>query len=437
MKGPSYSVLDIAHLEQGGIERHAPLQVGSFGLPENPILGRESKMKIAFIGARGVPHGYASAEQLALNVGKRLVARGHEFTVYCHKNLFTEQYPYHEGIKRIFIPTIEHKLFGQLIQATLSGIHSIFSDYDVVHVHCLTNTYQSILPWLIRRNIVINVDGQEWDNPKWPKSVRHIFFKSAVYVTLAMCEEIITDANGMYDLYMKRYNRPSTIIEYGADIIDTRRPEVAEKYGLSSKGYFFYAARLVPSNQTDRIVHAFVKSHSQRVLAIAGGGSYESEFYKTLGRIDDKRIKFLGLVSNQQDMEQLYANAYAYLHGSTLGGINSGIVRPMGAGCPVLAFDTPFNREALELPDGKLCGRLWGNDDELVRLVELIDSAPDMVQELSALSMQQIRRSFSWDMIADQYEVFYRGFVERWTQERVRKEVSDIKEFYQSNNSRS
>ena len=53
-------------------------------------------MKIAFIGARGIPHGYSSAEQIALNVGKRLVDRGHQFTVYCRSNLFEDKTPTHE-----------------------------------------------------------------------------------------------------------------------------------------------------------------------------------------------------------------------------------------------------------------------------------------------------------------------------------------------------
>ncbi|GAF74323.1 unnamed protein product [marine sediment metagenome] len=387
-------------------------------------------MRIAFIGARGVPHGYCSTEQIALQVGKRLVARGHDFTVYCRSNLFKDRSPTYEGIRRIFLPTIEHKIFGQLIHGLLAGVHSIFCDYDVMHFQCLTNTYQSILPWLLRRNIVFNVNGQEWENPKWPKILRHIFFKSTVYITLAMCKEIITDAKGMYDIYVERYKRPSTIIEYGAEIIQSTNPTILEQYNLSSKQYYFVAARMVPSNQIDVIVKAFKRSGSSKILAIAGGGDCRSEFYQSLKRNAGNQVKFLGLISDQGHIDNLYANAYAYLHGASLGGVNSALIRPLGAGCPALVFDTPFNREVLEMNDKKSCGVLWKNLDELAQGIRYFDNNSNLVKELSRLGIIQIKRNFTWDLVADQYEVFYKGFIERWPVEKVRREVAAQKEKY-------
>jgi len=381
-------------------------------------------VKIAFVGARGIPHGYSSAEQIALHVGKRLVGRGHEFTVYCRTGLFKDKSSNYEGIHRVFLSTYEHKLFGQIIHGFLSGIHTIFCDYDVVHIQCLTNTYQSILPWLFKRNIVINVDGQEWENPKWPKALREVFFKSTVYLSIAMCREIITDADGMYDFYLKQYKRPSTIIEYGTDIINSSDPTILKQYDLSPKGYYFVAARMVPSNQIDVIVDAFKQSGSKRILALAGGGDFKSRFFQRLKEKTGERVRFLGLISDQTHMNELYANAYAYLHGATLGGVNSALLRPLGAGCPALAYDSPFNREVLEMGNQKLCGLVWMNIDELSEGIRHVDRTPGLVQELSGLSVKQIRRKFTWDLVADQYEVFYRGYLEKWPVEKIRSEVA-------------
>jgi glycosyltransferase involved in cell wall biosynthesis len=387
-------------------------------------------MKIAFVGARGIPHGYSSAEQIALNVGKRLVARGHDFTVYCRSHLFKDRLPNYEGVRRVFLPTVEHKLFGQLIHGFVAGLDSIFCDYDVVHFQCLTNAYQAILPWLLRRNVIINVDGQEWDNPKWPKAVRHLFFKSAIYVTLVMCREIITDAEGMYDIYVDRYGRQSTIIEYGTEIVRSTDPAILDQYGLSPKEYYFVAARIVPSNQIDVIVEAFKRSGSSRTLAVAGGGAYGSKFYQRLRQTAGDRVKFLGLISDQACMNELYANAYAYLHGASLGGVNSALLRPLGAGCPALAYDTPFNREVLEMRGRKPCGIIWGDLDALVQGIQSLENDAGLVEELSRLSVAQIKRNFTWDLVADQYEVFYRGFVEKWPVEEIRNEVAAQKEKY-------
>jgi glycosyltransferase involved in cell wall biosynthesis len=387
-------------------------------------------VKIAFIGARGIPHGYSSAEQIALNVGKRLVARGHEFTVYCRSNLFEDHSPMYEGVRRIFLPTIEHKLLGQIVHGFVAGTHSVTQDFDVVHFQCLTNTYQSVLPWLVRRNIVINVDGQEWDNPKWPKTMRHVFFKSAIYVTLGMCTEIITDAQGMYDIYVDRYRRPSTIIEYGTEIVTPRRPEILQQYGLSPKNYYFVAARIVPSNQIDKIVEAFNQASSDKLLAIAGGGAYGSEFYRNLMAAAGDRVKFLGMISDQDHVNELYANAYGYLHGASLGGVNSALLRPLGAGCPALAYDTPFNREVLQMREGVYCGSIWTDVESLAAGIRHFDTAKDTVADYSRLSVEQIRRNFTWDLVADQYEVFYRGFLEKWPVEQIRSEVAAQKNRY-------
>jgi glycosyltransferase involved in cell wall biosynthesis len=389
-------------------------------------------MKIAFIGARGIPHGYSSAEQLSLQVGKRLVARGHEYTVYCRSNLFEDKSPYYEGIRRLFLPTIEHKIFGQFAHGLLSGIHSVSRDFDIVHFQCLTNTYQSIIPWLIKRNAVVNVNGQEWDNPKWPRPLRHLFFKSAIYLTLWMQENFITDAVGMYQIYLERYGRKSTIIEYGAEIVVPQKPDVLKHYGLAPNEYYFVAARIVPSNQIDKIVYAFKNSLSKKMLAIAGGGAYGSEFYEELRRKAGDRVRFLGMISNQGHINELYANAYGYIHGASLGGINSALLRPLGAGCPALAYETPFNREVLEIEPGRLCGRIWRDPSELEEGIKFFDKNPQKIKEYSRLSVTQIKRKFNWDLVADQYETFYKGILEKWAPEKLQREVAAQKEKYAS-----
>jgi len=381
-------------------------------------------MRIAFIGARGIPHGHSSAEQIALQVGRRLVQRGHEFTVYCRRNLFHDRSPTYDGVRRVFLPTVEHKLLGQVLHGFLAGAHAASRSYDVVHAQCLTNTFQSVLPWLIRRNVVINVNGQEWDNPKWPRTLRHVFFKSAARATLLMCREIITDAEGMRAIYRDRYGRESTVIAYGAEVVQPQDPTILARYGLEPRGYYLVAARLVPSNQIRTIVDSFSAAGTGRVLAIAGGPDPGSAYYQALRTAAGPSVRFLGLISDQAHMNELYANAYAYLHGATLGGINSALLRPLGAGCPALAADTPFNRQVIEREDGADCGLTWKDGNELCRAIRRFEDDAEFVEGLRARCRRQIRENFSWDLVADQYEVFYRGFVERWPAERIRAEVA-------------
>ena len=109
-------------------------------------------MKIALIGARGIPDHYASAEQLVRHVGKYLVSRGHEFTVYCHAYRFDDRAPEWNGIKRIFVPTVrDSKYLTQPIHALLSSVDTLRRDFDLVQIQFLNNAFQSVIPRLFGR----------------------------------------------------------------------------------------------------------------------------------------------------------------------------------------------------------------------------------------------------------------------------------------------
>lgn len=388
------------------------------------------RLNIGFIGARGIPHGYCSTEQIALNVGTRLAQRGHQFTVYCRKHLYEDRSPEYRGVRRVFLPTNEHKIFGQVIHASLSGFHAITQSYNIVHVQCLTNAIQAMIPWVFGKRVICNVDGQEWENPKWPKRPREAYFGLAARAAMMVSREIITDAQGMYDIYMKRHNRPSTIIAYGAEIVTPQKPERIAELGLKPKEYYFIAARLVPSNQIAILVDAFKKSGSKKILAIAGGGHNNSDYYLKMKENAGDRVKFLGLVSDQSLMDELYANAFGYLHGPYLGGINSALLRPLGAGCPAIAYNSVFNREVLDMPDGTLCGIPWETEEDIIKGIQRLESDPAEAARLSRDSVRQIRACFTWDLVADQYEIYYRGVLDKWPGEKIRQAVADCKRSY-------
>jgi glycosyltransferase involved in cell wall biosynthesis len=384
-------------------------------------------MKIALIGARGIPHHYASAEQLVRHLGKYLVSRGHEFTVYCYSHLFEDHSPTYQGVRRIFVPTIDHKYLGQIIHATLSSIDVLRRDVDIVHFQFLNNSFQSLLPFLAGKRIITNVDGQIWDDPKWPKPARHVFFKSAARVAMAVSDQIVTDAIGIYDIYKSEYGKESAIIEYGADIRRPSEPQRLAKYGLEPRSYYFVAARLVPSNSADLIVDAFKRSGSERRLVIAGGQAFGSEWYERLRQTAGDRVTFLGPVADQDDLEELYCNAYCYLHGATLGGINSALLRPLGCGITALALDTVYNREVLEMRDGSLCGMLWRRDTEdLVEQIRMIDRDPALALELGTRAQDRIREAFTWERIGRQYELFYEMVLARRPISEIRDAVAAV-----------
>src|SRR5208283_2083418 len=90
------------------------------------------------------------------------------------------------------------------------------------------------------------------------------------------------------------------------------------------------------------------ETRSRRLLAIAGDANYRSDFVERLRQTKDTRVKFLGHVANPEHVKELHCNAYAYIHGHSLGGTNPALLKALGYGNCVLALDTAFNREVLQ-----------------------------------------------------------------------------------------
>lgn len=96
----------------------------------------DPKLRVAFIGGRGVISKYSGIESYYEEVGKRLAEMGHEVTVYC-RNYFTPEISEHNGMKLVRLPTIRSKHLETVIHTTLSTIHALTQRYDIVHYHAL------------------------------------------------------------------------------------------------------------------------------------------------------------------------------------------------------------------------------------------------------------------------------------------------------------
>ena len=68
-------------------------------------------MRIAILGTRGIPASYGGFETFAEHLSTRLVARGHEVTVYCRAHYVSPRQLEYHGVRLKVLPTIRHKYF--------------------------------------------------------------------------------------------------------------------------------------------------------------------------------------------------------------------------------------------------------------------------------------------------------------------------------------
>lgn len=368
-------------------------------------------MKIAFIGARGYPASYASAEDMVRELGPRFVQNGHKFVVHGwatkESKASKTNTDIYNGIERFFHATPGGKASGQFVVALKGSIKAALSDCNLVHYQCLNSAVFCWIPRLVAKHVVVNMDGQIWKDPKWPWGIRHLYFNLSTIISLLFGSTVLTDSYHMSEYYKKVYKVKLPYIGYGCSSALMEK-EIPSQLGNLKNGYFMIMSRVTPHNLTDIMVDGFIKARCKSALVIAGDLPKTKWFSDLYERSKDYNVKFLGLVQNQLELNQLLLNCRAYLHGHSLGGINSALVRVAGFGKPVISIDTPFNREVLEYPNRKLQAILFQKCSESV--ADAIKEFESNEIEYCALAKDlgvRIRETMSWDAIYSSYREMY------------------------------
>lgn len=361
------------------------------------------RLRIAILGSRGIPHTYSGYEAFIGEVAPRLVERGHQVIVYCRSSLFPERPNMYKGVQLIYRPNIETKTLGTLTHTLVSMVDVMFRKVDVIFVVNVVNTFHCILPRMLGKSVAINVDGLDWKRGKWGLLGKKYFYWNAKWVGKICPRGVVTDAQEMRRIYLKEFRTRSVSIAYGANIERSEQPEVVREYGLEPGEYYLVASRMVPENNADLIVRGFERVRTSRKLAIAGDANYRSAFVRLLKKTKDPRVNFLGHVGNAKHVKELHCNAYAYVHGHSLGGTNPALLKALGYGNCVLALGTAFNREVL---GGH--GVLFENDaDDLASKIKQIEEHPEIAEAYRRRAPDRIREAYTWEKITDQYEELF------------------------------
>src|SRR5436190_4969416 len=124
-------------------------------------------MRIAILGTRGVPASYGGFETFAEHLATRLVARGHDVTVYCRSHYVSPRQLEYHGVRLKVLPTVRHKYFDTVIHTFFSALHAAGSGFDAALICNAANAPFAPMLRLARIPVVINVDGLEHKRQKW------------------------------------------------------------------------------------------------------------------------------------------------------------------------------------------------------------------------------------------------------------------------------
>ncbi|RWZ50881.1 glycosyltransferase family 1 protein [Labedella phragmitis] len=357
-------------------------------------------LHIAMIGTRGVPAAYGGFETAIEEIGRRLVERGHSVTVYC-RSKDGEKPAEHLGMALVHLPALHVKVAETLSHTGLSAIHAVtHAAPDAAFVFNAANA--PFVPVLRARGIptAVHVDGLEWKRDKWGGAGKR-YYRAAESAAVRWSDALIADAQGIADYYDDEFGVPTELISYGATIIDEPTSTRIGELGLTPNAFHLVVARFEPENHVREIVEGYSASDARLPLVVVGSAPYSAEYTAAIERIaaSDDRIRMLGGVWDQDLLDELYANALTYVHGHSVGGTNPSLLRAIGAGTAVLAWDVDFNRE-VTLEDG----RYFGSASALAPLLESSES--DLAATLSRGDRLRVRAAttYDWDLVTTGYE---------------------------------
>src|SRR5437016_3118898 len=82
-------------------------------------------MRIAILGTRGIPANYGGFETFAEHLSTRLVARGHQVTVYCRAHYTSPRQIEFQGVQLKVLPTIRHNYSATSVPAFLPRLSPV------------------------------------------------------------------------------------------------------------------------------------------------------------------------------------------------------------------------------------------------------------------------------------------------------------------------
>lgn len=230
------------------------------------------------------------------------------------------------------------------------------------------------------------------------------------------CDLLICDSKNIERYIQREYARyqpRTTFIAYGTDLTpstladdDVRYKGWLREKGLRPHGYYLIVGRFVPENNFETMIREFMKSGTERDLAIitTADARFLRKLEKRLHFQKDPRIKFVGTVYDQELLKKIREDAYGYIHGHEVGGTNPSLLEALGSTEVNLLLDVGFNREVAG--DGAL---YWKKKEG--SLAEVIDKVDQIAgagrKRLEEKAKGRIIEKYTWKDITQRYEMLF------------------------------
>jgi glycosyltransferase involved in cell wall biosynthesis len=360
-------------------------------------------MRIAVIGAKGLPPKQGGIEHYCAEVYPRMVRAGHTVDLYARSS-YTEsswlERDQFQGVRVISLPDFNLRGVDAFVTSALGAIAASGKKYDIVHFHALGPSLFTALPRIANAKVVVTCQGLDWQRAKWGGfSTRLIQLGEKAAVRFAHGLIVVSDALQTY--FMQTYGRKTIYIPNAPASYGESDPNFTYGTGLGlEKGrYAIFLGRLVPEKRPDLLVDAFSRLKPLGWKLVLAGGvsdtkSFTSELLEKVA--NNRNIIFAGELRGSR-LWEIVRGAGLFALPSDLEGLPLAMLEAMREGIPILASDIPPHKQLISGGRGMLFEA--GNVESCIHS---LDWAINHQKELAAMAnnaQKHVQLNYSWDRI--------------------------------------
>jgi glycosyltransferase involved in cell wall biosynthesis len=377
---------------------------------------RTDAMKIAVIGAKGLPPKQGGIEHYCAEVYPRMVAQGHCVDLFARSSYtdcsWFDHYDYW-GVRVIPLPDWHLRGLDAFMTSALGAIASCVQQYDIVHFHALGPSLFTCLPKITTSvKVVVSCQGLDWQRAKWGNFSSHLILmgeKAAV----RFAHGLIVVSKDLKSYFLQTYGRDTVYIPNAPASYSASDPNFAygASLGLTKGRYILFLGRLVPEKRPDLLIEAFraLKPAGWK-LVLAGGISDTRSFAaQLLDKVaSDQDILFAGELQRSR-LWEIVRGAGLFVLPSDVEGLPLAMLEAMREGIPVLASNIPAHQQLISDRQGMLFTA--GNLDSCISSLDWAINHPIEMAAMAKNAQRYVQLQYSWDHITSETLKLYTTIV--------------------------
>lgn len=361
-------------------------------------------MKIAVIGAKGLPAKQGGVEHHCEELYSRMVKQGHSVDLFARSSYTGCRLLCHDefqGIQVISLPSLNLKGMDALLSAAMGGVASSGTRYDIVHFHALGPALFSWLPRIASfAKVVVTCHGLDWRRAKWGGASSHLL-RVGESTAVRFADELIVVSEELRSYFMQTYGREPVYIPNATSSLSESDPNFSygTSLGLKQGAYILFLGRLVPEKCPDLLIKAFqtLKPTGWKLVLVGGSSDtdlFSSELIKMAARSTD--VVFTGELRGSY-LAEILRGAGLFVLPSEVEGLPMAMLEAMQEGIPVLTSDIPVHQQLTAGERGMLFQ--VGDVDSCVRCLDWALRHPQKLAAMAKKAQKYVQVNHNWDYI--------------------------------------